>query len=58
MYKPVHVVLVILFIQFEIGVVQTEENKSCGPVFARTFEEFSEPSSNYKIEITIKAFSS
>ena len=34
MYKPVHVVLVIIFIQFEIGVVQTEENKSCGYFFA------------------------
>ena len=56
MYKPVHVFLVIIFIQFEIGEanneVQTGENKTCGPVFARTFEEFSEPSSNYKIEIT------
>ena len=50
MYKSLYVFLVIIFIQFEIGEanneVQTGENKTCGPIFARSFGEFDKTSSN------------
>ena len=49
MYKSLLVFLAIILIQLEIGTanneVQTEANKTCGPIFERTFE-FGEISSN------------